>query len=57
MDDYVESLEEIREMRKASRMEDLTRLKFKQYRKMVGKFNWLAHSTRHNLCYTSFEKN
>ena len=25
----------------------------KQYRKRVGKFNWLAYSIRPNLCYTS----
>ena len=34
-------------------MEELTKLKMKQYRKMIGKFNWLAQSTRPDLCYMS----
>ena len=42
MDDYVDSLAEITDIRKVSGTEDLTKLELKQYRKMVGNFNWLA---------------
>ena len=52
MDDYVESLQEVKEIRKASGTELLTKLEMKQYRKMIGKINWLAQSTRPDLCYT-----
>lgn len=31
----------------------MKKLELKQYRNMVGKFNWLAQSTRPDLCYTS----
>ena len=30
----------------------MTKLEMKQYRKMIGKINWLAQSTRPDLCYT-----
>ena len=53
MDDYVDSLQEVKEIRKAPGTEDLTKLEMKIYRKMIGKFNWLAQSTRPDLCYTS----
>ena len=39
MEDYVESLEEIKEIWKADREEDMTKLEMKEYRKMTG--NWL----------------
>ena len=42
MDYYVDSLAEIKDIRKASGTENLTKLKLKQYRMMVGKFHWLA---------------
>ena len=53
MDDYVDSLQEVKEIRKAPGTEDLTKLEMKIYRKMIGKFNWLAQSTRPDLYYTS----
>ena len=37
MEDYVESLEEVKEIRKADRNDDLTKAKLKVYRKMSGK--------------------
>lgn len=46
MEDYVDSLEEIKEIRKADR-------ELKQYRKMTGKLSWIANSTRPDLSYTA----
>ena len=43
MDDYVQSLKEIR---KANHDEELTKLEMKEYRKVTGKISWLANSTR-----------
>ena len=37
MEGYVESLEEMKEIWKADREEDLTKLELKEYRKMTGK--------------------
>ena len=37
MEDYVDSLEEIKEIQKADRDEDLTKAELKVYRKMTGK--------------------
>ena len=53
MEDYVESLEEMKEIRKADREEDLTKLELKEYRKMTRKLNWLANSTHPDLSYTA----
>ena len=53
MEDYVESLEEVKEIRKADRDEDLTKAEMKIYRKMTGKLSWLANSTRPDLSYTA----
>ena len=53
MKDYVESIEEIKEIRKADREEDLTKLELKEYRKMTGKLSWLANSTHPDLSYTA----
>ena len=49
MNDYVDSLEEVKNIRKESGMTELTKLEMKQYRKYVGKLNWLAQSTRPDL--------
>ena len=51
MEDYVEGLEDIKEIRKVDREEDLTKLKIKEYRKMTGKLAWLANSTHPDLSY------
>ena len=53
MEDYVESLEEVKEIRKADRNEDLTKAELKVYRKMSGKLSWLANNTRSDLSYTA----
>ena len=53
MQDYVDSLDEVREIRKAERDDPLTRAELKVYRKMTGKLSWLANSTRPDLSYTA----
>ena len=53
MEDYVESLEEVKEIRKADRDEYLIKAEMKVYRKMTGKLSWLANSTRPDLSYTA----
>ena len=55
MQDYIDSLEEIKEIRKAERDELLTRDELKLYRKVTGKLSWLANSTRPDLSYTALE--
>ena len=37
MEDYVDSLEDIKEIQKADREDDLTELELKEYRKLTGK--------------------
>ena len=53
MEDYIKSLEGIREIRKTERDEPLTRCELKEYRKMTGKIAWLANSTRPDLSFTA----
>ena len=53
MQDYVDSLDEVREIRKADKDDPLTRAELKVYRKMTGKLSWLANSTRPDLSYTA----
>ena len=53
MEDYVESLEEVKEMRKAERDEDFTNAEMKVYKKMTGKLAWLANSTHPDLSCTA----
>ena len=48
MEDYVASLEEIKEIRKVHRDEYLTKVELKIFRKMTGKLSWLANS----ICQT-----
>ena len=55
MHDYNDSLEEVKEIRKAKKDELLTRDELKVYRKMTGKLSWLANSTRPDLSYTALE--
>ena len=45
MDDYMNSLKDIKDIRKAERDEELTKLEMKEYRKVTGKISWLANST------------
>ena len=51
--DYVKSLQDIKEIRKANKDEDLTEQEIKEYRKVTGKLSWLANSTRPDLSYTA----
>ena len=51
MKDYVDSIEEVKEIRKAVRDDPLTRAELKVFRKMTGKLSWLANSTRPDLSY------
>ena len=51
--DYVDILEEIEEIRKADRDEDLTKAELKVFRKMTGKLSWLANSKCPDLSYTA----
>ena len=52
MEDYSNSLKDVIEIRKTNdRLEPLTKLEMKLYRKMTGKLTWLANSTRPDLCY------
>ena len=53
MEDYVDSLQEVKEIRKAERDEDLMKAEIKVYRKMTGKLGWSANSTRPDLSYTA----
>ena len=49
MEDYVKSMEDIKDIRKADREKALTKYELKEYRKMTGKIAWLANSTRPEL--------
>ena len=53
MKDYVDSLEEVKEIRKANREDPLTKTELKVFRKMTGKLSWLANSTCPDLSYTA----
>ena len=53
MKDYVDSLEEVKEIRKADREDPLTKTELKVFRKMTGKLSWLANSTHPDLSYTA----
>merc|ERR1712243_317967 len=53
MEDYAESIQEITEIRKANRNEELTKPELKEYRKYTGKISWLAQGTRPDLSYSA----
>ena len=53
MEDYAESIQEIKEIRKAKINEKLTKAELKEYRKNTGKISWLAQGTRPDLSYLS----
>ena len=56
MEDYSKSLKDILEIRKTDdKMEPLSKLEMKLYRKMTGKIAWLANSTRPDLCYLALQ--
>ena len=53
MEDYADSIEEIKEIRKADRNERLTTAELKEYRKYTGKISWLSQGTRPDLSYSA----
>ena len=53
MEDYANSVEEIKEIRKADRAEKLTKAELKEYRKYTGKISWLSQGTRPDLSYSA----
>ena len=55
MEDYADSINEIKEIRKASRNEKLTKAELKEYRKYTGKLSWLAQGTRPDLSYSALD--
>merc|ERR1712240_580364 len=55
MEDYAESIQEIKEIIKAKRDEKLTKAEIKEYRKYTGKISWLAQGTRPDLSYSALD--
>ena len=55
MEDYADSINEIKEIRNASRTEKLTKAELKEYRKYTGKISWLAQGTRPDLSYSALD--
>ncbi len=55
MEDYAESIEEIKEIRKEKKSEMLTKIENKLYRKYVGKISWLAENCRPDLAVTALK--
>ena len=55
MEDYADSINEIKEIRKAGRTEKLTKAELKEYRKYTGKLSWLAQGTRPDLSYSALD--
>ena len=53
MEDYANSVGEIKEIRKADRGEKLTKTELKEYRKYTGKISWLSQGTRPDLSYSA----
>ena len=46
-----DGLEDVKEIRKTDKDDDLTKQEIKEYRKVTGKLSWLANSTRPDLSY------
>ena len=55
MEDYAESIEEIKETRKEKKTEMLMKIENKLYRKYVGKISWLAENCRPDLAVTALK--
>ena len=49
MEDYAQSIEEIKEIRRDKKDSPLTKTEMKLFRKYVGKLSWLAENTRPDL--------
>ena len=52
LDDYMNSLKDIKDIRKTDWNEELTKLELNQYRTMTGTTSWLAYSAWPNSSYT-----
>ena len=55
MEDYAESIEEIKEIRKEKKTEMLMKIENKLYRKYVGKISWLTENCRPDLAVTALK--
>ena len=55
MEDYANSIEEIKDIRKAKSDDSLTKQELKVYRKYAGKISWLAANTRPDLSITALQ--
>ena len=55
MEDYANSIEEIKDFRNVKASEKLTSFEQKIYRKYVGKFMWLSENCRPDLAFTSLD--
>ena len=55
MEDYAESVEPLKEIRKANRDEKLTKIEMQEYRKYTGKISWLSQGTRPDLGFTALQ--
>ena len=53
MEDYANSVEEIKEIRKVDRAGKLSKTELKEYRNYTGKISWLSQGTRPDLSYSS----
>lgn len=53
MEDYVDSLVEIKKIQEADKDDDLIKVEMKEYRKITGKLSWLANSTHPDLSFTA----
>merc|ERR1712029_1059042 len=53
MEDYADSVEEIKDIRKADRTEKLTKAELKEYRKYTGRISWLSQGKRPDLSYSA----
>ena len=53
MADYVDSLRDIKEIRKAKKDDDLTKKEIKEHRKVTEKLSWLANIIHQDLSYTA----
>ena len=53
MEDYADSIQELKEIRKGDKNDPLTLLENKMYRKYVGKISWLAENCRPDLAVSA----
>ena len=51
MQDYVDSLDDIKEIPWEDNGEPLTKIEMKEHRKATGNISWLANSTRPDMSY------